>query len=96
MANYKIKVEAIEDLKRIYNYGILNFGMKQADKYFNSLFEHFEKIAQNPLSFQSVDFIRKGYRRCPCGSDSIYYKIENGTIEIMAIIGSQDFDSKSL
>jgi toxin ParE1/3/4 len=96
MDNYKVNVEAKEDLRRIYNYGVLKFGIKQADKYFNTFFEHFEKIAQNPLSFQSVDFIRKGYRRCPCGSDSIYYKIENGVIEIMAIIGSQDFDSKSI
>jgi toxin ParE1/3/4 len=96
MDNYKVNVEAKEDLRRIYNYGVLKFGIKQADKYFNTFFEHFEKIAQNPLSFQSVDFIRKGYRRCPCGSDSVYYKIENGVIEIMAIIGSQDFDSKSI
>lgn len=96
MSNYKINVEAKEDLKRIYNYGVLKFGVVQADKYFDSFFKQFDKIAQNPLSFQSVDFIRKGYRRCPCGSDSIYYKIENVTIEIMAIIGSQDFDSKSL
>ena len=95
MPNYKINLEAKEGLKRIYIYGVLKFGVVQADKYYDSFFEQFEKIAQNPLSFQSVDFIRKGYRRCPCGSDSIYYKIENGIIEIMAIIGKQEFNSKS-
>jgi len=36
---------------------------------------------------------KKGYRRCVCGVDSIYYRIENGTVEIMAIIGRQDLNS---
>ncbi len=72
---------------RIHHYGIEQFGEKQADKYFHSFFDCFEIIANSLLSFQSVDFIKKGYRRCPCGSDSIYYRIVNNTVEIMAIIG---------
>lgn len=95
MANYRISKTAKEDLRRIYNYGLHKFGRTQADKYFDSLFSHFELISQRPLSFASVDFIRKGYRRCPCGSDSIYYRIKNDTVEIMAIIGAQDFNLQS-
>jgi toxin ParE1/3/4 len=47
-------------------------------------------IAAEPLAFESVDYIRPGYRRCPCGSDSIYYRISDGIVDIMAIIGRQD------
>ena len=81
---------AKDDLIRIHRYGIKKFGMDQADIYFNTFFDYFEIIAQRPYSFESVAFIKEGYRRCVCGSDSIYYKINNGKVEIMAIIGRQD------
>jgi len=81
---------AKDDLIRIHQYGVEKFGMAQADKYFNSFFDCFDLIVQRPFSFESVDYIKKGYRRCVCGSDSIYFRINQETIEIMAIIGMQD------
>ncbi|MDX1720891.1 MAG: type II toxin-antitoxin system RelE/ParE family toxin [Salegentibacter mishustinae] len=92
MAEYKLSEVAKGDLIRIHQYGVEKFGMAQADKYFESFFEYFKIIAQEPYSFEAVDYIREGYRRCVCGSDSIYYRINNEekTIEIMAIIGRQD------
>ncbi len=90
MAKYKLSNEAKDDLIRIHHYGIEKFGEKQADKYFNAFFDCFETIAERPLSFQSVDFIKKGYRRCPCGADSVYSRIVNEVVEVMAIIGRQD------
>jgi toxin ParE1/3/4 len=93
MANYKISNAAKEDLIRIHHYGVKKFGIDQADKYFNSFFEYFEIIAQRPLSFESIDFIKKDYRRCVCGSDCIYYKINNDIVEIITIIGRQDLNN---
>ncbi|HSP11787.1 MAG TPA: type II toxin-antitoxin system RelE/ParE family toxin [Salegentibacter sp.] len=93
MADYKLSNVAKEDLIRIHQYGVKKFGMAQADKYFETFFEYFEIIAKQPFSFESVEFIRKGYRRCVCGSDSIYYKINDDFVEIMAIIGRQDLDT---
>jgi toxin ParE1/3/4 len=90
MAKYKLSNEAKQDLIRIHHYGVETFGETQADKYFYSFFEYFNTIAHNPYSFESVDYIKNGYRRCPCGIDSIYYKIENEIVIIMAIIGRQD------
>ncbi len=90
MANYKLSQIAKEDLIRIHQYGIRKFGAIQADKYFNSFFIHFENISERPYSFESLDFIKYGYRRCVCGSDSIYFRINNNTVEVMTIIGSQD------
>lgn len=92
MAKYRISNTAKEDLIRIHHYGVKKFGIAQADKYYDSFFDYFEIIAQRPFSFESVDFIKKGYRRCVCGSDSIYYKINKDIIEIMTIIGRQDLD----
>ena len=90
MAGFRLSNEAKEDLIRIHQYGVEKFGMAQADKYYNSFFGYFDIIAQQPFSFESIDYIRNGYRRCPCGSDSIYYRINNGIVEIMAIVGRQD------
>jgi len=93
MAEYRISNVASDDLIRIHQFGIKRFGITQADKYFNTFFEYFDLIAQNPYSFEAVDFIKTGYRRCVCGSDSIFYQINEGTVEIMTIVGMQDLDS---
>ena len=90
MTKYRLSNVAKEDLIRIHQYGVKQFGLTQADKYFNTLFEYFNIIAQRPFSFESVDYIRTGYSRCVCGSDSIYFKVNNDIVEIMAIVGRQD------
>ena len=93
MAKYRLSNDAKEDLIRIHHYGIEKFGMSQADKYFDTFFEYFDIIAQRPFSFESVDYIKKGYRRCICGYDSIYYRINKDVVEIMAIVGRQDINT---
>jgi len=93
MPEYKLSNEAKEDLIRIHHYGVEKFGVTQADKYFDSFFEYFDIIAQRPFSFESVDYIKTGYRCCVCGSDSIFYRINIGVVEIMAIIGRQDLNN---
>ena len=93
MAKYRLSNAAKEDLIRIHHYGVEKFGVTQADKYFDSFFEYFDIIAQRPFSFESADYIKTGYRGCVCGPDSIFYKINNGVVEIMAIIGRQDLNS---
>jgi len=91
MADYKISRLAEEDFIRIYRFGVEKFGSKQARKYFDKLFDCFDLIASNPYVFEAVDYIKPGYRRCVCGSDSIYYRIEDEKVEIMTIVGRQDF-----
>lgn len=90
MPNYRLSNIAKEDLIRIHHFGVEKFGVTQADKYFDSFFHCFDIIAQRPFSFESVEHIKKGYRRCVCGSDSIYYRINDNIVEIMAIVGRQD------
>lgn len=90
MANYKLSNAAKQDLIRIHHFGVDKFGLKQADTYFNSFFDYFEMISNNPYSFQEVDHIRTGYRRCPVGSDTIYFRVNQDIVEIMVIIGKQE------
>lgn len=95
MASYRLSNIAKEDLIRIHQYGVKNFGEKLADDYFHALFKHFDKIAQNPYAFEAVDYIKQGYRRCVCGADTIYFKInaDEHLIDIMTIVGKQDVNN---
>lgn len=92
MEKYRLSKDAKDDLIRIHQYGVRKFGERQADLYFFTFFEKFEKIAENPLLYQEVDHILPGYRRCVCGVDSIYFRLEGGMVEIISIIGRQDID----
>jgi len=89
MGTYKLTEEAEVDLIRIHQWGVRNHGEEQADRYFAAFFDHFEQLAEQPLLYSATD-IRQGYRRSVCGSDSVYYCIKDGAVEIMAIIGQQD------
>ena len=90
MAEYRLSNAAKEDLIRIHHFRVKKFGVTQADKYFDTFFDYFEIIAERPFAFESVDYIKAGYRRCPCGSDTLYYRINDNIVEIMAIVGMQD------
>ena len=90
MASYRLSDPALADLDKIYEYGILNFGLKQADQYFDGLVSHFQQIADSPLSYPAVDEIRAGYRRAPYYANSVYYRIEGDRIVVARILGRQD------
>ena len=91
MYNYKLSIEAEGDIIRIIEYGIGQFGVAQSSKYYGMLFECFNKIASNPFMFPAVKKYNHIERFCVCGVDTIYYNIKNNEIEIITIIGRQDF-----
>lgn len=92
MGSYRLTENAEADLYRLWLYGLERWGLMQANAYYDAFTQHFAALADNPLMHPAVDDIRHGYRRSVCGSDSVYYRIEGGTVEIMAIIGRQNID----
>lgn len=82
---------ADRDLNAIYEYGFRQWGEAQADAYFTGLIRHFDQLCENPFLYAPIDEIRVGYRRSVCGAHSVYYRVTDGTVQIMAIIGQQDF-----
>jgi len=55
------------------------------------LFDCFNKIASNPYLFSVEIQYRDVERFCVCGVDTIYYNIKNQEVEIITIIGRQDY-----
>lgn len=92
MYSYVLTIDVENDLERIHQYGVAQFGMLQADKYYEMFFECFDKIASNPFMFPSSVHLNKGYRYCVCGVDTIFYSIiSDDLVEIVAIVGRQNF-----
>ena len=89
MANYVVSANADDDLIRILEFGIEQFGINAAEQYFDDLHVAFDKIAENPLIYPP-SLTRQGYRVYALLRDTIYYRINNDTVEIIAIIGNQD------
>ena len=90
MASYRLNREALEDLDRLYEHGVLTFGLRQADAYFDGIVNRFQKIADQPELYPAIDHIRQGYRRSVYKSHSIYYRMNPGEIVIVRILGQQD------
>lgn len=91
MYEYFLTREAKEDLWRIYEFGVYKFGVDQAKKYFNTLHDCFEKFASNPYMFPEVVKYNKVQRYCVCGVDTIFSKINNNQVEIITIVGRQNY-----
>jgi toxin ParE1/3/4 len=90
MAAYKLSLETESDLEGLYYRGVVEFGLQQADDYYDGLIQRFQRIADAPLMYPDVSYIREGYRRSVYGAHSIYYRIEVEHIFIVRIIGQQD------
>jgi len=90
MAGYRLSGKADEDLRRLYEYGMMHYGLERADCYYNGLIARFEELAEHPHLWQAVDHIRPGYRRSVYGRHAIYYRIDPDAIVIVRILGRQD------
>ena len=90
MANYHLHEKALADLDRLYEHGILTFGLRLADEYYDGLIARIQEIANQPKLYPTVDNIRKGYRRSIYHSHSIYFQIDNKGVEIVRVLGRED------
>ena len=90
MGTYRLSEDAKDDLIGIHQYGVKKHGEAHADTYFLQIIERLEVLGKTPLLYPRVPEVREGYRRSVCGEHSIYYRIDNEDVEIMAILRSQD------
>ncbi|MGB0684499.1 MAG: type II toxin-antitoxin system RelE/ParE family toxin, partial [Magnetovibrionaceae bacterium] len=82
MAVYELSDKALDDLDRLYEYGLLTFGLSQADEYFEGLLERFQEIAEAPRLYPAVDHISEGYRLSIYRVHSIYFRITDSGVFI--------------
>ncbi|MEQ3640042.1 MAG: type II toxin-antitoxin system RelE/ParE family toxin [Alteromonas sp.] len=85
MANYRLSSAAAQDFEQLFEYGIDNFGLARSESYVDGLIIQFQSIAENPLHYQSVEHIRKGYRRSVYNKHAIYFVITSEFIYVCSI-----------
>ena len=86
--NYKISVEAKNDIEKIWLYTFENWSLKQADRYFDLIMDEVEYIAENPNSGKDYSNVRKGYLRSRIKSHFIFYKVnkKQNELEIIRVL----------
>lgn len=87
MRKYELSRAADRDLDDIYVYTFRQFGVLQADIYFESLEECLGKLAENPLLGVDASNVRGGYRRFVHQRHTLYYKKVRTGVRIIRILG---------
>ena len=92
MAGYKLSSKAAVDLEGIYQYTILNFGLKQAQNYLNGLHARFANLADHPALGSSADQLAPALRRYEYQSHVVFYKPAGDSVLIVRVLHeSMDF-----
>lgn len=88
MGSYKLSSKASEDLKKIYKYTLLNFGIKQAKTYLNKFTKCFLALADASLQGRKADIFKEGLRRLEVGSHILFYFQKENKIIIVRVLHS--------
>lgn len=83
--NFKISVEAKNDIEKIWLYTFPNWLKEQADRYFDLIMNDIEYIAENPNYGEDFSHIKKGYFRTRIKSHFIFYKLNKKQNEVQII-----------
>mgnify|MGYP001039283031 FL=1 len=83
--NYRISIEAKNDIEKIWLYTYENWSIEQADRYFDLIMDEIEYIAKNPASGKNFSDVRKGYLRTRIKSHFIFYKVNMKLNEVEII-----------
>jgi len=78
---------AKSDIKKIWRYTYINWGLKQADKYASDLALATQAIAENPNIGTPIDEIREGYRLYHYKHHLLIYQESSTSIEIVRVLG---------
>lgn len=92
MASYKLSNLASDDLGRIYEYGILNFSLTQAQSYLLGLHERFQALANNELPVRDASQFVANLKRSKYQRDVVFYLPQGDDILIVRVLGeNMDF-----
>ena len=75
-AEVRISPEAERDLESIWLYTLDEWGLEQANRFSDEMFDAMNKLAKWPKSGVACEHIREGYRRSSYGRHAVYYRIE--------------------
>ncbi len=91
---YRISREADNDIVKLYAQGVVEFGLTQADRYHDALFDLFDLIASNPKIARERTKIEPPVRVHPFQAHLVIYRIEGEDVLIIRVRhGHEDWKS---
>ncbi|TWB20854.1 toxin ParE1/3/4 [Nitrospirillum amazonense] len=92
MGEYALSGKARDDLKRIAQQSLAQWGMVQAERYIFGLHELFGRLVTLPDLGRDAGGIRPGYLRIESGSHVVFYrKTANGILIVRVLHAHMDF-----
>lgn len=88
IGSYSISEKASTDIEGIYEYGILNFGLAQAQEYVLGLHDCCQVLADNPALGRYADQLVPQLRRHEYRSDVVFYMEQGNGVFIIRVLGS--------
>lgn len=89
MRNLSIKPAAQDDLDAIFDYTFNQWGFEQASEYTQAIYDACAELADAPEKAQTIDDIRKGYRRWHVASHSIYFTVSASEMVVVRILNQK-------
>jgi toxin ParE1/3/4 len=86
MLQIRLRAAAREDLKSIGRYTQKKWGREQRNHYLASLDRSFQLLADDPKLGRSCDDVRLGYRKYNVGKHVVFYRLNDGCLEIVRIL----------
>lgn len=86
---YKLSNLAAKDFEGIFEYTLVNFGVKKADEYTKSLHDILEVISSNPLIGMECIEIAVGVKRHNHSKHVIFYRNRTDDIFVIRILHQQ-------
>ncbi|QJW55839.1 Toxin ParE1 [Serratia plymuthica] len=86
---YKLSILAADDFAGIYEYTLVNFGAKQADRYTDDMENCLQTLIMAPGMGREYAEIKPGIRRFDHQQHAIFYRIRDHDIFIIRILHQQ-------
>lgn len=87
MARYLLTNKAVDDLTNIWNYTAETWSENQADRYYNSLIDSFQEIAENPKIGKNYSIVETEIKGFNVNKHIVFYRlISEDIIEITRIL----------
>ncbi len=85
--SYKISIEALDDLEKIWVYTYHKWSADQADRYYSLIIDEVEHITKNFYSGKSMEHVRDGYRSVKIKSHLIFYRLyDEKKMEVVRVL----------
>lgn len=92
---YRLRGEAVEDLRGIWSYSEAQWGPAQAEYYLRTVERQLDWIAENPTSGKLVPGI-PGYRQRAAGSHMIIYRLDDQGVIVIRVLHQKMDPSRHL